>query len=275
MKSSIKTLILLVFVILLLCACGPDAQEQSATSAVETSAAASPTPLPTVTPTPTEKPTDTPVPTDTPIPTATPTATRTKRPTNTPTITPTPGPFSYFDDFTSNSGGWEECDGCRWENGTLILGPYDPSSFFHVNYCTACGEDSFYRMAVDVTFIEGEVDRYFGVIFADGEKYLYYLGISPWGFYTIDRWHWEDKYWDSVAFEQSSAIVPSYGTNHIEVIVKPATNTEYADYYVYINDILVRVLYSLKVEPTWVGLGMNYHAQVAAYDNWEYVVIEP
>jgi hypothetical protein len=130
-------------------------------------------------------------------------------------------------------------------------------------------------MAVDVTFIEGNVDRYFGVIFADGEKFTYYLGISPWGFYTIDRWDYDNSHWDNLGFKQSSAVIPSYGTNHIEVLVQPTTKEGYADYYIYLNDTLVQVLYTLEVTPTWVGLGMNYHAQVAAYDNWEYVVIEP
>lgn len=155
------------------------------------------------------------------------------------------------------------------------MGPYDPSSFFHINYCTGCMDSPFYRMAVDVTFIEGEVDRFFGVIFADGNDYVYYLGISPWGFYTIDRWHWEQSYWENMSFAQSDAVFGSYATNHIEVIVQPAADPEYADYYIYLNDNLVKVIYTMKVEPTWVGLGMNYHAQVAAYDNWEYVVIEP
>jgi hypothetical protein len=59
------------------------------------------------------------------------------------------------------------------------------------------------------------------------------------------------------------------------ILVQPTTKEGYTDYYIYLNDTLVQVLYTLEVEPTWVGLGMNYHAQVAAYDSWEYVVIEP
>jgi hypothetical protein len=70
-------------------------------------------------------------------------------------------------------------------------------------------------------------------------------------------------------------VIGSYGTNHIEIIVKPAAREGYSDYYIYINDNLVEVIYTRDAEPTWVGLAMDYHAQVAAYDNWEYVVIEP
>jgi len=275
MKPIHKLIILCSFIALLMSACGPNAEQLAVTSAAETSAAASPTPLPTNTPTPTPVPTDTPVPTNTPVPTDTPTATKTPIPTNTPTITPTPGPFSFYDDFTTDTGGWENCDGCVWTNGTLVMGPYDPSSFFHSNYCTACEDNNFYRMAVDVTFIDGEVDRFFGVVFAEGQNDSYYLGISPWGFYTIARWHWDSEYWEELAFEQSNAVVGSYGTNHIEISVQPASNGNYADYYIYLNDTLIKVIYTLPVEPTWVGLAMDYHAQVAAYDNWEYVVIEP
>jgi hypothetical protein len=260
---------------LLLAACGPSSQDVASTLAAETIAAASPSPLPTDTPIPTNTLTETPILTNTPIPTDTPTATRTRSPTKTRTITPTPGPFSFSDDFTVDSGGWEECEGCIWDNGTLVMGPYDPSSFFHANYCTACGSNIYYRMAVDVTFIDGEVDRFFGVIFADGISYMYYLGISPWGYYTMARWDYEGKYWEELAFEQSNAVIGSYGTNHIEVKVQPATKSGYADYYVYINDILVKVIYTRPDEYTWVGLAMDYHAQVAAYDNWEFVVIEP
>lgn len=271
--KTMKISLFLFFVLgFFLAACGSNPQQQAATSAAETLAAA-----PIVPPTNTPAPTDTPPPTHTttPIPTNTPTATSTRRPTKTPTITPTPGPFSFSDDFTSDSGGWEYCESCTWTNGTLVLGPYDPSSFFHVNYCSGCGLNLYYRFSVDVTFIKGEVDRFFGVIFADSEDYLYYLGISPWGFYTLDKWDYADEYWTNLAFEQSNAVIGSYGTNHIEVMVKPTTKADYADYYIYINDIVVRVVYSVKVTPSLVGLGMNYHAQVAAYDNWEYVVIEP
>lgn len=272
MKTINKLLLVLFGLAILLTGCGQNAQRLAETSAAQTVAAIPPTSPPTNTPAPTA----TPLPTETPttVPTNTPTATITRQPTRTPTITPTPGPFSFFDDFTTDSGGWENCEGCTWKNGTLVLGPYDPSSFFHVNYCTGCGDNLYYRMAVDVTFIDGEVDRFFGVIFADGDKYLYYLGISPWGFYTLDKWQYDESYWENLAFEQSNAVIGSYSTNHIEVEIKPTSKAGYADYYIYINDSVVRVLYSVKVTPTWVGLGMNYHAQVAAYDNWEYVVIE-
>jgi hypothetical protein len=44
---------------------------------------------------------------------------------------------------------------------------------------------------------------------------------------------------------------------------------------VYLNDNLLQVFTNQAVELTMVGLGMDFHAQVAAYDNWKYTVIEP
>jgi hypothetical protein len=262
--------------VLLLSACGPNAGQAAATNAAETIAAASLTPLPSDTPTPTETGTPTSTHTQTTTPTNTPTATLTPKPTNKPIITPTPGPFSFYDDFSTNSRGWEDCEECQWENGTLIMGPYEPSSFFHVNYCTGCGGNYFYTMEVDVTFIDGQVDRYFGVDFADGDKSTFYLGISPWGYYELLQYHWDQGYWDQIAFKQSSAVVPSYGTNHIKIVVQPAANgSNTAEYYVYLNDSLLQVFYNQDVALTTVGLGMDYHSQVAAYDNWKYTVIEP
>jgi hypothetical protein len=271
-KFLILWLVLMVF---LLSACGPNPRQIAETSAAETSIAASPTPLPSKTLRPTLTPTISPVPTETPTPTHIPSAIPTSSPTSIPTITPTPGPFSFYDDFTVNSGGWQDCEGCVWKDGTLVMGPYDPSSYFHDNYCTACGEHYFYRVAVDVTFIEGEVDRFFGIIFADGPNESYYLGISPWGYYTLSRWHWDTEYWENLAQEQSNAVIGSYGTNHIEIVVKPSKTPGYADYYIYINENLISGIYKRSAQLTWVGLAMDYHAQVAAYDNWEYIVLEP
>jgi hypothetical protein len=267
-------LFLLVGILALaLVACGPNPEQLAATSAAETQAAASPTPPPSETPLPSPTATETPLPSATPEPSATPT--RTLLPSRTPTITATPGPFTFYDDFSTDSGGWEDCEGCTWKDGRLVMGPYDPSSYFHDNYCTGCGENKYYRMAVDATFIDGQVDRFYGVIFADGSSESYFLGISPWGFYTLDRWLWNESYWENVSRARTNVVVGSYGTNHFEIVVKPATQEGFSDYFIYINGTLVTAVYTRKTEGTWVGFAMDYHAQVAAYDNWEYEELEP
>lgn len=275
MKPAFRFLLILFIFTLLLNACGPSPEELAATSAVETIAAASPTPLPTDTPTPTGTSTETPTPTDLPSPTITPTATRTRRPTNTPTKTPTPGPYSYFDDFTYGISDWPDCEECSWEDGRLVMGPYDPSRWFHNNVCVACGENTYYRMAVDATFIDGQVDRFYGITFGTNNTTLYFMGVSPWGFYLISRYYYEDRYWADIAFVQSGSVVGSYGTNHIEVYVQPSSNPNFADYMVYLNGDLINAIYTRPAVDTWVGLAVDFHAQVVAYDNFEYIVIEP
>ena len=260
------------------CESGPSPEELAATYAVETSAAAqahTATALAQITDTPTITPTDTPAPTDTPVPSPTLTATRTRRPTNTPTITNTPGPFSFFDNFTRDSDGWLFCESCEWTDGTLVVGPFDPSSYFHVNRCFACGQNTFYRVAVDVTFIDGEVDRTYGIVFAESEDSAYYLGVSPWGGYIIERYDFATALWTTLAGQWSGSVVGGYGTNHFEVFVQPSANGNLVEYWIYLNGDLLYTVYNRPLVDTGVGIAMAYHAQIAAYDNWEYVVIEP
>ena len=273
---------LFVFCALAICcaACnsGPSPEELAATYAVETGAAAqaqTATAFAAITDTPTVTPTGTSTPTDTPVPSPTLTATNTRRPTNTPTVTNTPGPFSFFDNFSSDSGGWLFCESCEWENDTLVVGPFDPSSYFHVNRCFECGLNTFYRVAVDITFIDGEVDRTFGIVFAESDDSAYYLGISPWGGYTIERYDFASASWTTLAGQWSGSVVGGYGTNHFEVFVQPSANNDLAEYWIYLNGDLLYTLYNRPLVDTLVGIAMAYHAQVAAYDNWEYVVIEP
>ena len=70
-------------------------------------------------------------------------------------------------------------------------------------------------------------------------------------------------------------MVGGNGTNHIEVIVQPSANGNTAEYWIYLNGDLLYTVYNRPVTETMVGLAMAYHAQVVAYDNWEFVVIEP
>lgn len=273
---------LLVLCVFAICcaACdrGPSPEELAATYAVETRAAAqaqTATAFAQITDTPTITPTFTPIPTDTPTPSPTLTATSTRPPTRTPTVTNTPGPYSFFDDFDVDSNGWLFCESCEWTDGTLVVGPFDPSSFFHVNRCFACELNTFYRVAVDITFIEGEVDRTFGIVFAESDDSAYYLGISPWGGYTIERYDFATSYWTTLASQWSGSVVGGYGTNRFEVYVQPNAKGDLAEYWIYLNGDLLYTVYNRPLVDTGVGIAMAYHAQVAAYDNWEYVVIEP
>ena len=176
---------LLVLCTLLLSACGSNASQLAATYVAGTMAAVPPTIPPSSTPLPSDTPVPTYTHTPTPLPSNTPTVTDTRTPTTTPTVTRTPGPFSFFDDFASDSGGWENCELCLWKDGALVMGPYEPASVLHKNYCTGCGSHMYYKIAVDATFIDGQVDRFFGVFVGDANGKQYYFGISPWQFYII------------------------------------------------------------------------------------------
>jgi hypothetical protein len=101
---------LLIIFIILVTACGPNAEEQATLTATSiTATAASWTSTPTLTYTPTSTSTLTPTPTETPTPTVTSTPTQT--PTITPTATNTPDPNRYYSPDQSYSfvalEGWE------------------------------------------------------------------------------------------------------------------------------------------------------------------------
>ena len=269
--------VLLIVCTFLLGACGTNATQSAATSSAETQAAVPPTAVPTNTPLPTD--TSTPLPTDTPtpVPTDTPTLvpTNTPLPTNTPTITPTPGPFSFADDFSTNSGGWENCEMCNWTNGVLQVGPFDPTSNFHKNPCSGCGERTFYKIAVDATFVKGQVDRFFGVFVGDADGKQYYLGISPWQFYVVGQHVDDGDSWNVLALKWSGAVKASYATNHFEIAIKPTDKPNTANIFFTLNGQSVYVIYGAAVVPSKAGVGMNWHAVTANYDNWSYVEATP
>jgi hypothetical protein len=230
---------------------------------------------PAATPTP-------PLPTTTPVPltnTPQPTATNTALPTDTPTITPTPGPVVIMDDFsTENKENWPKCDQCKWENGQLIYGPFEPggNTGENLNFalCASCGERNYYRMAVDVTFVDGQVDRFFGVVVGSVENHIYYLGLSPWQYYTIRNYDYKKNLVKQLAFKKSGAVRASRFTNHIEINVKPASKSGMMDIDFRLNDNLIYTLYSVPVFASSPGVAMSFHSTTVAYDNFEYEEIE-
>jgi hypothetical protein len=237
---------------------------------------ASPTILPSATIIPTDTNTPPPTDTSTPIPTDTPTTipTDTPLPTDTPPITPTPGPFSFIDDFSVDNGGWEKCEECSWENGGLLMGPFPPTSNFHKNYCTACGQRSYYSISVDANFIDGQVDRFFGVFVGDINGKQYYFGISPWQLYIIGQHTDEGDSWEILDGAWSGIVNASYATNHFEVTIQPAYQPNTADYIFSLNGTTVYIIYGVPIRPSKAGLAMDWHAVTTNYDNWEYLEIE-
>ncbi len=251
------------------------AEQIAVTMVVQTYAAASPLASPTVEPslTPTPAPTDTPTPTATP--TNTPEPTKTPIPSDTPTPAATPGPFTLSDDFSKDSGAWEDCQFCTWENDALTMGPFPPSSEdVHVNLCTGCGEYATYHMSVQGTFVDGQVDRFFGIVFGMSESSGYYLGISPWQFYVLLEYHPDGDWWEGLDFQWSGTVNPSYATNTFEVRVQPGSQAGTVDMFVYLNDSLIFTRYNQPAISAQVGLAMNFHDVTVRYDNFIFEEIE-
>jgi hypothetical protein len=269
--------LILVLAILILSACqaAPDPVVVAATAAAQTAAAASPTPLPTETPVP---PTAThtaipPTATNTPVP---PTATKTPVP---PTETAIPGPFTFKDDFSKKDvETWAKCEKCEWREGQLILGPFEPGSnageSLNFVLCATCGQRIYYRMAVDVTFVDGQVDRYFGIVGPVTQEHIYYAGLSPWQFFTVRDYDFKAQIVKNLKSAENSLVKASKATNHFEVVVKPASSKGSVDIFFSLNGQSIYVVYDKPATESFVGLGMSFHSVAVAYDNFEYEELE-
>jgi hypothetical protein len=274
---------------------GPNAEQLAETRIAETAAAASPTPLPTDTPTITVTPTDTATPTSTSTPTQTPTVTATPTPTDTPTdtatvtktptptktFTPTktPGPFTFKDDFSSkNLDAWPMCIfNCEWKDGKLYMGPFSDDNDFHQVLCEACGRYKYYRIAVDTTFVEGFADRWWGLIAAENTTFSLFFGISPFQFAIVTKWEYTNRKWvDLISQRQSwNALVnPSYGTNHLEMIISPDQAGTGVDYLVKINGKTAYVIPSQPARASQVGFAISWQSMGVWFDNFEFEEIE-
>lgn len=266
-----RTIFCVLFVLILVgCQSEPSAEQLASTAVAQTAAAASPTPLPTNTPLPTATATATS--TFTPVPpTATPVPTRTPVPTETKVPTPTPGPF--VDDFSTANAAWEGCDGCKIEGGRLLMGPFDPAANFHYTVCKTCESYMYFQTSADATYLEGQVDRTFGMVI-DNEKYMVYVGISPYAAYEVSIYDWNTNQWKELTLKWSGAVKGSYATNHLEIDAKPTKQSGMVDIYVKINGQVVYVIYGKEALPSLPGMGMAWHGMGAAYDNFSYEEIK-
>jgi hypothetical protein len=300
MKYSYYLLICMGILSLTLVGCtkkGPSVAQLADTRIAETATAASPTPLPTntftvtatpthtptntstVTQTPTETSTITPTPTKTTRPTHTATITNTPKPTNTFTPTKTPGPFTFKDDFsTRNLGAWPRCvSDCEWKDEKLYVGPFSDANHFHEIICEACDGFKFYRMAADMAFVEGQVDRTFGFVIAENYDFMVYFGISPWQFANVSKWDNSIGDWIELISQRqmwNTMVKPSYATNHLEVLVQPGSGGSNADYIFKINGKTAYVINNQPIRVSQVGLGIGWQAMGVWYDNFEFEEIE-
>lgn len=220
-----------------------------------------------------------PPPTSTPEPaTSTPVPTHTNTPV--PTPSPTPGIVKLQDDFTSRSDIWGECENCEWEEGRLVFGPLPPhgtgqDQIFYV-FCEACGENKYYRVAADVTYVEGYGgDRTFGILAGLGVNDILAAGtVSTSQHLLYETFDLTTKRWGGTPFRVYGAVAPGYGTNHIEVEISPAKSHGGADITVGVNGRNLILLYDQKVMPSKVGLYLGWHSIGVAFDNFEYEQLE-
>ncbi|RPI34726.1 MAG: hypothetical protein EHM70_01960, partial [Chloroflexota bacterium] len=263
-----KGLLFVLMASFLFSACG---LVQSQPGKVETPSDVQPVSEVSQLPSPTTAPTDTAVPTDTPEPTATatatststatPTATNTPEPTATSTITPTPGPIVFTDDFSEDKGYWEECNVCEWKHEALYVGPYQPSDTTeaYVTYYKECGTPEFYKMSVDVTYIEGPTDRGYGIVIRDTGDYMIEFLISTWQITWVSKYDYHLEAWDmlnNTASQIFSGLInPGNSTNRIGVEVRPSGNGQ-SDYFIRINNKTYYVLYGQPTEAGRVGISI-------------------
>lgn len=234
--------------------------------------------------TPTSTPTFTPTETPTLTPTETPTLTPSPTPSNTPTITPTLGPFTYSEDF-SNPSSLDNfiCSKCKLEDGKLVFGPFDPENNigeqFNMVICDVCGENTYYRISVDATYMDGPTDRFFGLIaLLDTTptrlNRVIYLGTSTWQVYVIRDYDYKNGILNELNADLSGYINPGSSTNHLVIEVKPSLQPNLVDVYFTINGGVLYVLYLQPAVPTLAGLGMSFHSMTVSYDNFLFEEIE-
>ena len=247
-----RRITILAIAVLAAVSCQPS-QSTIATAISQTQQAAPPAASPT-----------SPPPTTPPTLTAEP-RTRTQRPS------PTAGPLSLTDDFSSDSGIWEECNVCSVEAGTLHMGPYPTSGAYvqHVAICAACGIVTNYRMAVDATYIDGPSERGFGLLARHNEDHMITYEITPWQ--TMDLWDFafEKGQWKWINGTFSGLVRPGKQLNHIELeaLTNPSGTV---DIYLTVNGRTPIVVFSQPAEPGSVGLTLWGHALEVSFDNFEF-----
>jgi hypothetical protein len=223
-------------------------------------------------PAPTEIPPTVVIPTETQLPTPTDTAV----PTDTPLPTATPGPVIVKDDFSSQKDYWGDCENCQWKDGALFFGPYQPTGtgedqIFYV-ICEACGLHTYYRVAADVTFVDGYGDRTFGILAGLNEDHNFISAgtVTTFKHAIYEQFDYMKNQWVGGNFKKFNAVNAGRGTNRVEVEIHPSSAPGRGDITVSTNNEVLISLPNQPVEPTWAGLYLGWHTVGAAYDNFEY-----
>lgn len=281
-----RTCLFVTLFALLLAGCASpssaDLQAATDTAQAQTAAAASPT----LENTPTATSTSTPLPTDTPTSTLTPTETPvppTPTETEIPTETATPGPITFHDNFARENSTWNTCLGCRWQDGALYRGPYKPSSdqksYSYIAPCEDCSTPTFFRMSVDVSYVEGPADRGFGLAWGITDDSFTEFEITTFQFALIFQCDELTQTCEVLnrRYEEafSGLLNPGEATNRIEVVFQPASMEGRGDLFVNINGKNDYVIYNLEPAVGQVGLLVGFHSIGVKFDNFNFEEIWP
>lgn len=189
-----------------------------------------------------------------------------------------------FDDFSTRSDMWGDCPDCEWRDGQLFVGPYAPGTNPGDVYpviCEKCGTPKYYRIAVDVTFIEGYgLDRGFGLLISGGDDQIIDLEITTGQWCLIWSYDENTNAWDLLnpRIDQvwNGLLEPGYATNHLEVEVKSSGGTgSNVDYYINLNGKTSFIIWTRPAQETRVGLIIGWHSVGVAFDNWEFEELLP
>lgn len=165
----------------------------------------------------------------------------------------------------------------------MVFGPFDPENNlgeqFNLIICDLCGENIYYRISVDATYLDGPTDRFFGLtaltdITSTQWNRVIYLGTSTWQIYVIRDYDYKNGILNELNANLSGYINPGVSTNHLVIEVKPSAQPNLVDVYFTINEGLLYVLYSQPTIPTQSGLGMSFHSMTVAFDNFLFEEIE-
>jgi hypothetical protein len=220
----------------------------------------------------------------TPTKTRTPTATKMPTPTKSPTVTLTPIPVVFKDDFSKEDRSvWAGCTSCVWRDNRLVIGPYtsgEESDLPHLTICEACGEHTFYRVAVDTALLSGQDDHSFGLVIASNQNELVMLGIDASQNCIVARYAASIGNWQlldvSPAQVWNELLKRGKQVNHLEVLVKPSTKKAgTADYTINLNGSTSFVIAGQPAAPSKVGLLVDTYDLQVSFANFEYDELRP
>ncbi len=255
-------------------------QDLAATWTAQPFVESSPTQAPTWTPLPVFTGTPLPVLTETPAPTAS----EMPAPSQTPTATLSQGPVLFKDNFSQeNHTAWADCAACQWQDGALVVGPYPPggdSNLPRIVTCAACGEHTYYRVAVNAALASDDADKSFGLLIASNPNELVMLGIDASQSCVVARYDPGSKRWQLLNADPlqvwNGSLKKGSRTNQLEVVVQPSeTKTGAVDYTVNLNGSTSFVLKGQPAYPSKVGLLVDDPSLVVRFSNFEYEELTP